>query len=99
MAAEVSFGLPPAQFASFLMGEPKAFTLFVRWHLLSVTGLLGVLAGDEGESEFMVVRDREKKEIGLPKRGLERRSKDGLDERKSGEGLKKNVVRKRRSLW
>jgi hypothetical protein len=89
MAAKVSFELPPARFASFLVREPKVFPFVVRRRLLSVMGLLGVLAGDEGESEFMVVWGREKKEIGLQKRGLERRTKDGLHDRKAGERLKK----------
>jgi hypothetical protein len=84
MAAEVSFELPPAHFTNFLVGEPKAFPFVVRWRLLSVTGLQGVLAGDEFDSEFMVVRGRERKEIGIPKRGLERRTKDGLHGRKVG---------------
>jgi hypothetical protein len=77
MATEVSFELPPACFTSFLVREPNAFPFVVRRRLLSVMGLLGVLTGDEGESEFMVVWGREKKEIGLPKRGLERRTQDG----------------------
>jgi hypothetical protein len=38
MAAEVSFELPPARFARFLVGEPKAFPFVVRWCLLSVMG-------------------------------------------------------------
>jgi hypothetical protein len=61
MAAEVSFELPPACFASFLVGEPKAFNLIIRRRLPLVTGLLGVLAGDGGELEFMVVWGRESK--------------------------------------
>jgi hypothetical protein len=91
MAVEVSFELPPARFAIVLVGEPKAFPFVVRRRLLSVMGLLGVLAGDEGDSEFMVVRGREKKEIGLPKRGLERRTKGGLHKRKTGEKAKKTL--------
>jgi hypothetical protein len=91
MAAEVSFELPQARFASFLVVEPKAFPFVVRRRLLSVTGLLGVLAGDGCDLEFMVVWGRERKEIGLPKRGVERRTKDGLHERKAGEKAKKTL--------
>jgi hypothetical protein len=91
MAAEVSFELPPARFSSFLDGEPNAFP-FVAWRrLLLAPGILGVLAGDECDLEFMVVRGRERKEIGLPNRGLERRTKDGLHERKAGEKAKKTL--------
>jgi hypothetical protein len=54
-------------------------------------GILRVLAGDKCDSEFMVVRDIEKKEIGLPKIGLVRRTKDGLHERKAGENAKKTL--------
>jgi hypothetical protein len=39
-----------------------------------------------------VVRGRERKEIGLPKRGLERRTKDGLHERKAGEKAQKTLL-------
>jgi hypothetical protein len=35
MAAEVSFELPPARFASFLVGELNAFPFIVRRRLLS----------------------------------------------------------------
>jgi hypothetical protein len=58
MAAKVSSELPPACFASFLVGEPKAFPFVVRRRLPSVTGPLEVLAGDEGELEFVVVWGR-----------------------------------------
>jgi hypothetical protein len=57
----MSFELPPAHFASFLVGEPKAFPFVVRRRLPSVTVLLGLLTGDEGGLEFMVVRGREKR--------------------------------------
>jgi hypothetical protein len=81
MAAEVSIELPPAHFTSFFVREKKPFPFVIRRRLLSVTGLLGVLAGDEGGLEFMVVRGREKKKR-LPKRGLERHTKDGVHRRK-----------------
>jgi hypothetical protein len=60
MAAEVSFELPPATFAIFLVGEPKAFPFVIRRRLPSITRLIVALAGDEGGLEFMVVWDREK---------------------------------------
>jgi hypothetical protein len=60
MAAKVSSELPPARFARFFVVEPRAFPFVVRRRLPSVTGLLEALAGDEGESEFMVVWGREK---------------------------------------
>jgi hypothetical protein len=88
MAAEVSFELPPLRVSSFLVGEPKAFPFVVRRCLLSVTGLLGVLAGDEGELEFMVVWGRERKYRRLPMRGLEKRTKDSVHGRKAEERLK-----------
>jgi hypothetical protein len=69
MGAEVSFELPPARFASFLVGEPKAFPFVIRWCLPLATGLLEGLAGDEGESEFMMVRGREKREKGYLREG------------------------------
>jgi hypothetical protein len=60
MAAEVSFELPPARFTIFLVGEPKAFPFVIRRCLLPVMGILGVLAGDEGNLVFMVVRGRKR---------------------------------------
>jgi hypothetical protein len=60
---------------------------------------MGFLAGDGGELEFMVVRGREKKrekERRLPKRGLERCTKDGVHKRKAEEKLKERFVAKRR---
>jgi hypothetical protein len=76
MAARVSFELPPARFARFLVGKPKAFPFVDRRRLPSVTGLLEALAGYDGESKFMVVLGREKGKR-LLKRVLERRTKDG----------------------
>jgi hypothetical protein len=56
-----------------------------------VSGLIGFLAGGEGELEFMVVWGREKKERRLPKRGLEIHTKYGVHERKAEENLKKTL--------
>jgi hypothetical protein len=68
MAAEVSFELPPARFASFLVGEPKAFPFIVQRRLLSVTGLLWVFWLGMGVSWsswwFGEERKREKKREG-----------------------------------
>jgi hypothetical protein len=62
MADEVSFELPPARFARFLVWEPKAFLFdapfVIHWRLPSVTRLLVALAGDEGVLEFMFVQEK-----------------------------------------
>jgi hypothetical protein len=71
MAAEVSFELPPTRFTIFLVGEPNAFPFVIRWRLPSVMRLIVASAGDEGESEFMVVQEREKREKDCRREGGE----------------------------
>jgi hypothetical protein len=76
MPAEVSFEPPPAHFASFLVGEPKAFP-FVFWQRLpSVTRLLVASAEDKGESESMMVQERENEKKATEEM-MEIRTKDG----------------------
>jgi hypothetical protein len=89
MAAEVSFKRTPTRFTIFLVGEPNAFPFIVRWHLPSVTRLLVASAGDEGESEFMVVQERENREQATNKR-VERRAKDGGHGRERRKKAKKH---------
>jgi hypothetical protein len=62
MAAEVSFELITTRFIIFLVGEPKAFPFVIRRHLPSVTRLLVASTGDEGESKFMMVQERDRRD-------------------------------------
>jgi hypothetical protein len=69
-AAEVSFKLPPTRFASFLVGEPKAFPFIVRRRFPSVMRLLVASDGDKGGLVDLHYGPREIKERRrIPKRG------------------------------
>jgi hypothetical protein len=79
----------PQHFTSFLVGEPKAFPFVVRRRLPLVTGILEALAGDEGESEFMVVRGREKR--GYKREGWRDGRRMADTEEKGARRLKKHA--------